>query len=61
MFSCAVYPGDERFLGSVREELKHQIRRLRDHASIAMWCGDNECVGALNWFGVSITHLRMTY
>ena len=50
MFSCAVYPGDERFLGSVREELKHQIRRLRDHASIAMWCGDNECVGALNWF-----------
>ena len=51
MFSCAVYPGDERFLGSVREELKHQIRRLRDHASIAMWCGDNECVGALNWFG----------
>ena len=51
MFSCAVYPGDARFLGSVREELKHQIRRLRDHASIAMWCGDNECVGALNWFG----------
>ena len=50
MFSCAVYPGDERFLGSVQEELKHQIRRLRDHASIAMWCGDNECVGALNWF-----------
>ena len=50
MFSCAVYPGDERFLGSVREELKHQVRRLRDHASIAMWCGDNECVGALNWF-----------
>ncbi|MBQ0033240.1 MAG: glycoside hydrolase family 2 protein, partial [bacterium] len=51
MFSCAVYPGDARFLGSVREELRHQLRRLRDHASIAMWCGDNECVGALNWFG----------
>ena len=51
MFSCAAYPGDERFLGSVREELNHQILRLRDHASIAMWCGDNECVGALNWFG----------
>ena len=50
MFSCAVYPGDERFLGSVREELKHQVRRLRDHASIALWCGDNECVGALTWF-----------
>ena len=50
MFSCAIYPGDEAFLGNVREELAHQIRRLRDHASIALWCGDNECVGALNWF-----------
>ena len=50
MFSCAIYPGDKAFLDSVREELAHQLRRLRDHASIAMWCGDNECVGALNWF-----------
>ena len=50
MFSCAIYPGDAAFLGSVAQELAHQLRRLRDHASIALWCGDNECVGALNWF-----------
>ena len=50
MFSCAIYPGDDVFLGSVEKELAHQLRRLRDHASIALWCGDNECVGALNWF-----------
>ncbi len=50
MFSCAIYPGDAKFLGSVERELAHQLRRLRDHASIALWCGDNECVGALNWF-----------
>ena len=50
MFSCAIYPGDAAFLGSVEKELAHQLRRLRDHASIALWCGDNECVGALNWF-----------
>ena len=50
MFSCAVYPGDAAFLGTVREELRHQLKRLRDHASVAMWCGDNECVGALKWF-----------
>ena len=50
MFSCAIYPGDDAFLGSVEKELAHQLRRLRDHASIALWCGDNECVGALNWF-----------
>ena len=53
MFSCAVYPGDADYLATVKEELKHQIKRLRDHASIALWCGDNECVGALKWFGES--------
>ena len=53
MFSCAIYPGDDAFLGSVKLELAHQLRRLRDHASIALWCGDNECVGALTWFGPS--------
>lgn len=50
MFSCAIYPGDAAFLASVEAELAHQLRRLRDHASIALWCGDNECVGALTWF-----------
>ena len=47
MFSCAVYPADEQFLSEVRNELKHQIRRLRDHACIALWCGDNECLGSI--------------
>ena len=50
MFACAVYPATDEFLGEVRAELAHQLRRLRDHASIALWCGDNECVGALKWF-----------
>lgn len=50
MFSCALYPADKAFLGEVRAELAHQLKRLRDHASIALWCGDNECVGAINWF-----------
>ena len=50
MFSCAVYPGDEAFLSQVRAETIHQLRRLHDHPSIAMWCGDNECLGAIKWF-----------
>ena len=53
MFSCATYPMDERFMAEVRGEIAHQLRRLRDHASIALWCGDNECIGAAGWFGVS--------
>lgn len=50
MFSCALYPADRGFLANVREEVLHQVKRLRDHPSIALWCGDNECVGALNWY-----------
>ena len=44
MFACCVTPGEDRFLDQVASETRHQLRRLRDHPSIAMWCGDNECV-----------------
>jgi len=50
MFSCALYPSDNAFLAEVDAELAHQLRRLRDYACIALWCGDNECIGALTWF-----------
>ena len=53
MFSCACYPATKEFLESVRAEVIHQVKRLRDHACIALWCGNNECLGALNWFPVS--------
>ena len=50
MFSCAIYPGNACFLDQIKPEIIHQLKRLRDYASIAMWCGDNECLGALKWF-----------
>ena len=53
MFSCATYPGDERFMAGVRREVAHQLRTLRDYASIALWCGDNECIGAAGWFNAT--------
>ena len=44
MFACGSYPSDDpKFADLVGRECAHQIRRLRDHASIAMWCGGNEC------------------
>jgi len=49
-FSCNLYPADESFLHEVRQEVSHQVRRLQHHACIAVWCGDNELIGALNWF-----------
>ena len=42
MFACSLYPGDDDFLESVRKEAEYQIIRLRNHPSIALWCGNNE-------------------
>jgi beta-mannosidase len=50
MFSCALYPATTDFLNNVRQEAVHQVKRLRDHACLALWCGNNENVGALKWY-----------
>lgn len=42
MFACSMYPGDERFLQSVRAEAIDNVKRLRNHPSIVLWCGNNE-------------------
>lgn len=42
MFACSMYPGDEEFLDSVQAEAEDNIRRLRNHPSIVLWCGNNE-------------------
>ncbi len=50
MFACMSYPSDRTFLASVRTEITQQLRRLSHHASIALWCGDNEVIGSLHWY-----------
>ncbi len=42
MFACAMYPGDEAFLKNVQIEATQNVMRLRNHACIALWCGNNE-------------------
>lgn len=42
MFACAMYPGDAEFLENVKQEAIDNVKRLRNHASIALWCGNNE-------------------
>ena len=34
----------------MRAEARQQVRRLSAHPCLALWCGDNELVGALKWF-----------
>lgn len=49
MFGCAEYPTDDEYLGEVAVEFKDNILRMKHHASIAIWCGDNEDFLAMTW------------
>lgn len=42
MFACGIYPADADFFENVRIEAIENVRRLRHHASLALWCGNNE-------------------
>lgn len=42
MFACSMYPGNAEFLENVREEARYNVKRLRNHPCIALWCGNNE-------------------
>lgn len=53
MFSCSQYPSTKEFLTEIDAELRYQVKRLASHPSIALWCGDNEIVGSLNWYDLS--------
>ncbi|MCL2831778.1 MAG: glycoside hydrolase family 2 protein [Treponema sp.] len=42
MFACAVYELTEEFEYNIRAELTDNIKRIRHHASLGLWCGNNE-------------------
>ncbi len=43
MFACAAYPAfDDEFVDNVKLEARDNVRRLRHHPCLALWCGNNE-------------------
>lgn len=42
MFACAVYNLTDEFEETITAEFVDNIRRLRSHPSLALWCGNNE-------------------
>lgn len=42
MFACAVYELTPEFKENIKQEFIDNIKRLRHHASLGLWCGNNE-------------------
>ncbi len=42
MFACAVYELTPDFDENIRQEVRDNVRRIRHHASLGLWCGNNE-------------------
>jgi beta-mannosidase len=51
MFACAMFPGDTAFLDNVKQEAIDNIKRLRNHPCLALWCGNNEILAAWEGWG----------
>ncbi len=51
IFACGKYPvQDKDFHNSVKDEARFNIRRLAEHPSLIIWCGNNEMEwGAWSW------------
>lgn len=42
LFACAVYDFTEAFEANITEEITQNMKRIRHHACLALWCGNNE-------------------
>ncbi|KZT22841.1 glycoside hydrolase family 2 protein [Neolentinus lepideus HHB14362 ss-1] len=61
-FACGVYPADDEFVASVRIEAEQNVRRLRHHPSMALFCGNNEDYQqVLQWGGIAELPARKIY
>ncbi len=54
--ACGIYPQEDiasggRFAKELYDEVRTAVRRLRNHPSIILWAGDNECDMAFYWGG----------
>lgn len=61
MFACTSYPSDPAFLKRVEAEADYNIRRLRNHACLAMWCGNNEILEGLKYWGWNKKYTKEVY
>ena len=51
MYACNAYDVTDDFAATVRQETLDNVRRLRHHASLGLWCGNNEIESAWHHWG----------
>jgi len=62
MFACGVYRLTESFAKNIKAEFIDNIRRIRHHACLGLWCGNNEMEWAfVEWGLPKDKRLRMDY
>lgn len=64
MYACNVYDVTDAFAENIRQETLDNVKRLRHHASLGLWCGNNEIESAWNhWadFQKETQYLRADY
>jgi len=51
MFACSVYDLTKDFEATVKQEAIDNIKRIRHHASLGIWCGNNEVEEGWEYWG----------
>ena len=52
--ACAMYPIDGEFMEVLRREAEAVVTKLRNHPSIVLWSGDNECDACIAEWGSNL-------
>ncbi len=52
MFACSVYKADVAFCENVKHEITDNVKRIRNHPCLAMWCGNNEIESMWQYWGI---------
>lgn len=58
--ACGLYPTDDEFCNVMRNEAKYIVKKLRNHPSLCLWAGDNECDMFCTWAERNPKYIRVT-
>lgn len=58
MFACNIYELNKKFEVNITAEATDNVRRLRNHAALGLWCGNNECESAWEHWGDFKSHSK---